>query len=343
MSKRYLVLMTTLFLAAIFYTAEFNTNSDDIEIVTNTVAQKQRVPSNNITEQKAVLPDNLTASTTDNSKILRFPKIPYEGDWCIKRIELTEQDYQFAQQELIEWENSRGRMLFSSTNFDGEHNQHYNSNFLEPYKEMDKNELVENALKDDRYALISAIQRKDIDSKTKKSLANKLMILGDTSTALLYLYSIKTFEASYEYRQNKLVTSDVKRLVKDALTYIFYGISRYDTDTLSSYLYDLRDDETLKTALHPKNILTPQDFDDIKKNVQSLSAYIDEQRSQNNLMPINQLDIPKIANHDFQENLAILYLEHGDNLDSLQAINSEHGPNIKRTDCVAKYAKLYGN
>ena len=96
------------------------------------------------------------------------------------------------------------------------------------------------------------------------------------------------------------------------------------------------------SALNPSEVLTMDDFQSIKKNVEELTSNIDEQRIKENFLPIKQIDIPKIAKHEFQSRLATTYMKHGELLDKLQPLNRNGSPTISRTQCVERYFDLYG-
>lgn len=286
--------------------------------------------------------ENKISQPKANSDSANSTKIPYEGDWCIRGLDLTEDDLRLAKEESIEWAKTKGNIYFSAKDLNGNTSGSLNSELLEPYREMNKEKLLALAFDNDRYAMISAIQRDDISWEAQDRIAGTLLTMGDTSIGLLHLFVNEIVAAEFEYKEQNNVTQEVKQKVINALTYVSYGIRRYDTTALHNYLSMLEDDEILGEILHPSYILSKKDFEKIEANVSDLQRQIDELRIENNLPTISELEIPKIARHEFQSYLSLLYSEYGKHLNSLQSLNSESGPRIDRSECVNRHLKLYG-
>ncbi|WDD98494.1 hypothetical protein [Thalassomonas actiniarum] len=326
-----------------FYLAQLDTESNSV-IAESSVVEKRHqqsdkyapepLPQTN-SQAKAILINN-------TSPELSPKKIPYEGDWCIGGIDLTEADFLFANQESADWDRERGRIHFNTQDLYGNYSDRPGADLIEPYREMSKENLLAQVDSNDRYAMIAAVQRYDLSLDTIIEIARKLVIFGDTSLGLLSLYSIEQSAARSEYSKKQRVTAKVKRHMKEALMYVFYGVSRYDTSLLANYLMSLERDEPFNSTLKPYNVLSPQDFDDVKHEVKVFSQMLDKRREQYNLVPIGEIDVPKIATHDFQSSLGTLYLDHGKDLDKLQSLNADTGPNIKRSACVTRHFKLFG-
>lgn len=342
MHKKTPIIVTLVIALGLYILIFSDDNDNDIKSISlnNKQIAQQEIATAKVTNQ--VSSPIKSVATSDTSNLLSYPKIPYQGDWCVQAVDLTEKDFQFAQQESADWAEKQGDIFFNTQNHEGNYYNLPNSDLLEPYKEMDQEQLVALAFKKDRHAMIAALQRPDIKTDIQLAIAKQLVVLGDSANALLFLSGQEKFNAEYEYEQEEKVTEKVKKYMKNSLLYVSYGISRYDTTALMNYLISLQRDELFKTVLDPTNVLSSQDFDEIRQNVQGFSKMIDELRSKENLVPLSQIDIPKIALHDFQETLAILYLDHGKNLDKLQPLNLATGPNIKRTACVSRYAEMYG-
>ncbi|WDE10768.1 hypothetical protein [Thalassomonas haliotis] len=328
---------------SVFYLAQLGTESNSVIAESSVVEKRHQQSDMSPLEPPPQTNSQAKATQINNtSPDLSPKKIPYEGDWCFRSIDLTEADLQFANQESADWERARGRIYFNTQDPDGNYSDRPSADLIEPYREMSKENLLAQVDNNDRYAMIAALQRFDLSLDVRVDIARKLVIFGDTSLGLLSLYSLELSAASSEYRKKQRVTAKVKWHIKEALMYVFYGVSRYDTSLLADYLMTLDRDEPFNSTLNPDNVLSPQDFDDIKHEVKVFSQMLDKRRERYNLVPIDEIDIPKIAAHDFQTSLGILYEEHGKKLDNLQSLNADTGPNIKRSACVERRLKLYG-
>ncbi|WDE10769.1 hypothetical protein [Thalassomonas haliotis] len=343
MRKKAIVVLVVLAFGSVFYLAMFDNESNPLIAESSVVEKRHQQSNKSLFEQQPQTNSQAKQTQINNTSSELSPKkIPYEGDWCFRTVDLTEADLLFANQESDDWERTRGRIFFNTQDPDGNYSDRPGADLIEPYREMSKENLLAQVDNNDRYAMIAALQRYDLSLDVRVDIARKLVIFGDTSLGLLSLYSLELSAARAEYRKKQRVTAKVKWHIKEALMYVFYGVSRYDITLLRSYLSKLDRDEPFNSTLNPDNVLSPQDFDDIKHEVKVFSQMLDQRREQYNLVPIDAIDIPKIAAHDFQTSLGILYEEHGKKLDNLQSLNADSGPNIKRSACVERRLKEYG-
>ena len=298
--------------------------------------------SNKISNQVPVLKELLPTDKTDNTLSSKSPpNIPFEGDWCIKTVDLSKDDFEFAKKESKDWALKRGQIFFNHVDFAGEYTDMKNSELLEPYREIDLEELGNAISNNDRLAMVAALQRDDVEFELKGVVADRLLMLGDTGVGLFHKISSQLINARLNYKEHGEVTPEARQYLQNALTYVSYGISRYDAMPLNSYLSVVTKGLHV-SALNPFEILTMDDFESIKKNVEELTSNIDEQRIKENFLPIKQIDIPKIAEHEFQSGVAVIYMKHGELLDKLQPLNRNGSPTISRTQCVERYFDLYG-
>lgn len=267
--------------------------------------------------------------------------IPYEEDWCVKSIDLNQRDYLFVQNELNAWRAKTGEIWKNSESVDGGYNENKNGELLEPYKDMNEARLLERVQQDDIYAMLTAIQRQDIDAVIRDKIATDLLVLGPTSRSLMYLTNRVTISAVRKFKKFKQVTPQIKQQLMTSLSYLYYGMSRYDSSVLLQYVVLLGSDRPFGKELFPKVVWTDEDMELVKRNVQKIAQDIDVKRDKKNLAPLSEIDIPKIAHHDFQERIAFLYSQYGEAMETVQRLNINIGPNLEKTDCIKRYTKVF--
>ncbi len=263
-------------------------------------------------------------------------KTPYESNWCTES-DLSEEDSQYAQTQTAEWNESRGYIFLREEGDDVSSNKY--SHLLDTYKAMTLEHLLELAMQDDEWAMSAALQSTDlrVTPQIKDKLANRLIILNKSPFGLTRLFSGKVFDIEREFKKTKQITPKLKQDMKDAMKYLSYSVSRYDVTVLNVYGVATDQIEGFKTVLNPRNVLTDEDFEEVKQSVHQFVKQIDEQREKENLPPINQIDIPKIAHHEFESSLAHLYFMYGDIFNDIEPANLETGPQIKPSACVKRY------
>jgi len=346
MKKNLLVIFTIISVTAIYLFVQNNDKSAIIETENSGELDYQhdvtgkKVAKKN--ETLSVSDDKLEHSRHPTLEEVESAKIPYEGDWCIRGVDLSKQDLLFAKQESKDWAEKRSNIWLNRQDFKGDYTNNKNAEMLEPYREMNKDDLLEISYQDDRYAMITAIQRKDISWEIRNKFANRLLILGDTTMSLFQLVTNEVVEVRLAFAKTEKVTPDIKQRLINILSYVSYGISRYDSMPLIQYVSTMRHDKIFGEKLDPNHVLSAQDYEQIKVNVQDIARQIDELRSKENLIPISDIDVPNIANYDFQRSVSILYLEYGQIMDRLQDLNLETGPSLERSNCVKRYVELFG-
>ncbi len=336
MRKILFVVFAIAIIFAVFYllNADINKQSD----LLNTDSDKLTMNNGNLAVDE-IKRDNNNASLHKNTVVERgqlLTKIPYSGNWCFKNMDLSEDDLRFAEQESKEWAEQRGKIFLNNTGSD----DNTNSILLEPYKEMDKEQLIKHVGNDDRYAMLAAIQRLDIALPNKNRIAKRLIDLGDTSLALSHLTSVELINAKFEFRNKAEITESIKQHLRNALIYVSYGNSRYDSFTLSNYLAEVSQDSLFPSELNPMNILTLSDFEKIELGKNLLAINIEKNRLNESLPLISEIEIPNIALFEFEESLAFLYLDHGHYLDWMQSTIPTGNTDIRSSHCVQRLLNL---
>lgn len=287
------------------------------------------------------LPSAKSGEKADSAEVT--PKITYEGEWCISSIDLNEEDYAFAQTELQDWTAERGEIWKNGIDFHGNYSEYKNADLLEPYNQMTSVDLLTLVSQDDLYAMITALQREDIDWDLKSKLANRLLVLGDTSMSLMHLISREMAYARVAYEDQKKVTPKIKKNIIKALSYLTYGMNRLDSSALFHYVTMIDDDEILGRDLLPHHVLSSKDFEKVVANAKSIERQVDEQRSKENKSPLDEIDIPKIAFHAFEERVAFLYLHYENAIETVSRLPLETPLPITKTECVNRYLKLFNS
>lgn len=268
--------------------------------------------------------------------------IPYEENWCIKGVDLSEKDYLYAQQELRDWAAQRGEIWISNAEQSGNYIALPNSELLEPYKELDIEDLMALVATDDQYAMITALQRQGISWDLQDHIARRLLVLGSTSMSLNHFVTKELVTAVSAYERAGEITPEIELKLINALTYVFYGSSQYDSSVLFNYVTMIDGDEILRDKLLPNRVLSVKDYKQIEANVRSLSEKIDAQRSKENFVPLSHIDVPRIARKEFEERVAFMYAKYPQSMNTVSRLDIEIGPSVMKSECVEKYLKIFG-
>lgn len=104
-------------------------------------------------------------------------KMAYDSDWCMAATDLNEQGIAYYQQELEDWDLSRGRI--SPPLPDGYVPDR--SQYLLPYIESSHDELWKQIKAGNEYAMIAALSRFDFSVESQRRIAQRLLVKGDLS------------------------------------------------------------------------------------------------------------------------------------------------------------------
>lgn len=270
-------------------------------------------------------------------------KIPYEEDWCIKSIDLNEEDLAFAEQRLNEWKQRTGEIWLNQIEISGTYSENRNAELLEPYKELDKEDLLAFAEQNNRHAMLVALQRSDINWSVQTRIANQLLVHGITSMSLIHLINRELAYATVKYEEEQTVSDEIRQRLINVLTYLYYGISQYDASVLVHYVSLTDDDEFSGRSLLPNNILSPEDFDKVRNAVKYMTEKIEEQQIKENLTPSSEKDLPKAALHEFESQLAFLYLNYPQSMENALRIPVKSTPSLEKSKCVNRFMRVYGS
>lgn len=189
--------------------------------------------------------------TFTNGDISRRKQMSLEDNWCIAREDLRPSDERVYVDDVKDWLLSRGHISKKNPiSFQGT-----NSEYLEPYLEMNEAALQQLASKDDFLALYTLLAHPPAEQKNKTDYANRLLILGDTNKGLSHFLSMHLLQAELLSIETGNITPEVTEHILKALAYAEYGLMRKDFTAMGRFLI---------SAAHPTNTF------DIKSIVKSL-------------------------------------------------------------------------
>lgn len=347
MKKYILILSSVILLISVIYkvSSTYETGLVESSNIDNQhdsqVSQSENLTDNQVVEKKFLITTKGQEFSKTGDEVPH--KIPYEEDWCIKGVDLTEKDYAFAQQEIDDWRNRTGEIWLNQTLLDGNYTENRNAELLTPYQEMNPESLLDLAKKDDRYAMIAALQRQDLEWDEQTDIANRLLVLGTTSMSLIHLINREMAYAKVEYDDKNRVTPKVRKRLVNALTYVSYGITQFDSSALTHYVSLTDYAEITGDSLLPNLILSAKDFEQVEINVQFMTEKINEQQIKENLPTFNEHEVPKAARQEFQSRLAFLYLNYQQSIERLRRLPLALSSSIGKTKCVERYLSLYAS
>lgn len=237
-------------------------------------------------------------STFKQGHMKKIRQYNYEDEWCVASEDLKENDFYYFQDEIKSWLFSRGHVTPQNK---GE-TQYFslNSEFIKPYQELDVETLIQHSRNDDQMALITLVGRPGVDANTKLKAARRLVILGDTSTGLERLIMNELNQSGYQ-KEN---VEKSKHHLTNALAYVEYGLMRYDTSGLETYLMYASDKDTFLNGLDPAELINSNDYDGISRKARNLVDKINEQRLSRTLSELDMDNVPKAARMYYQHMLA---------------------------------------
>ena len=261
-------------------------------------------------------------------------KTDYDSDWCIAATDLNEQGIAHYQQELEDWNLSRGRIAPPSP--DGYVPDR--SQYLVPYMESSYDELWEQIRVGNEYAMIAALGRRDFDIESQRKVAQQLIVKGHTGAALSHLVLIELSNAEMVFRKTGLVNTEIEKSIGRAMAYIAYGISRFDLGAASTYMV------TISTAdfppeLKPLSILGKGNR--IEEYINELEEYVSKERADKNVIPVAPDQQLKAVKHDFESTLAYLSRVYTYELSALKGVLPDTtGAMLENSECVQRQVEF---
>ncbi|WP_423187309.1 hypothetical protein ACO1PK_03620 [Alishewanella sp. d11] len=266
-------------------------------------------------------------------------KMDYDSDWCIAAKDLNQEDIAYFEQELNDWNISRGR-ISTPLQFGDEYVHLYNSSQLTaPYMEVSYDAIWQQIQVGNIFAMIAALGRDDFDRDNKRKIAVRLVVQGHTSKPLKYLITVELVKAKMLYEDTNLITPDIEEHLYRALAYTAYGIKYVDLDAAFTYLRIINSSE-FPLKLNPIHALGKNNR--IDEYTLALENYIYKMRTEENITLAFPMDEPpKAARHYFDSRLASLYREFGVALNGLKVILPETtGAMLEASECVQKQVQF---
>ena len=254
-----------------------------------------------------------------------------DDDWCIANTELADSDFQLAQEQKREWDLARGdiSLVVVKANPDAP-----NAEYIQPYAEISRDDLIAHAKNDDKYALLVLAQRPDINSKDRERAAKQLVILGQTSQPLSLLIIRELSQAQVAYQKADAVVPEVKKHVANTLSYVKYGLTRKDPTALLTYLLFVKQHHEGQFAFDPESVLSDEELSRIDSHTQKLTDMLDSRRAKRYLPPILEVEIPAIAYHDYDYELARAHHLYDTYLTNSRTIKALYPEATERSPCV---------
>ena len=269
----------------------------------------------------------------------------YEDNWCLASEDLSEQDQAYAATQLQEWELSRGKIMFrggsanalmqglgpSTDEFPG-----VNDEYLDTYREADDETLLRLSKQDDMLALATILDYDNngrFDEQTELEAAKQLVVLGDTHSGLRHL----VLQSISRAREAKLKgNGDPKAHLKSALALIEFGMMRQDVSNLRIFLSNAADYETRLEGINPEELLTEEDFTDVKRMALKYREEINQERIQKGLRSFDEIDESKVAQIQYAERLSSYFDEYASLMESNVLPTHWKSTYLKRTPCVER-------
>jgi len=277
--------------------------------------------------------------------------LSYEDNWCVANEDLLEVEEDYAEEQLNEWQLSRGYTIFRggeeksfmkgvSTLFDefpGVNDEH-----LDAYRYADKDTLLRLADNDDMIALTTIMRyNSGFDGKTKFYSAKKLLILGDTYSGLSRLVIEYLVRAEEAKRLGK-GREHVKGYLKSALAYIEFGMIRKDVSSLQVYLSKSVDYKENFSGLNPSEYLTELDYIEIKELARTYYKEANEARLDKGLPSFQGIDKPnKITDIHYAQEMFWNYERYSELLEG-NFLPSDWKKNyLPKTPCLERRISMH--
>lgn len=305
--------------------------------------QHQIAPEPNISEMDSTQPLSDIANGTSFSETQPgqkaannavHGKVDYDSDWCMAATDLNEQGIAYYQQELEDWNLSRGRIAPPSP--DGYVPDR--SQYLVPYMAPSYDELWEQIRVGNEYAMIAALGRRDFDFESQRSIAQQLLIKGHTGVALSHLVLMELSNAEMAYNKTNLINAEIEESIGRAMAYTAYGIKRFDLGAASTYAITVSS-AGFPAKLKPHYVLGKDNR--INDYINELEDYVSKERANQNVPPAAPDERPKAAKHDFESSLAYLSRVYAYELSALKGIlPATTGAMLENSECVQRQVEF---
>jgi hypothetical protein len=264
-------------------------------------------------------------------------KIPFEQEWCVAFSDLNERDFYYSVESIYDWNLAIGKLDFGADpNSDGVNTDEYQA-LIRPYREMDEELLVDLAKQGDQIAMQALIADNSFDKTKRKQLAQRLLVLGKTGSALSHLVIEEFVPFAVALQTGSEITENDKTQLAKAVAYANYGLKRSDTSGMDALLIVA---SSVNNGESPLMAITEDDVANSELWLQHFEKNIDQQRANENLEPIGEVDIPKIAKHKFEFNLAVNAISYPDELQQFAEISSSNVKEVLADKCVQQHMEL---
>lgn len=308
--------------------------------------QHQIAPEPNISELDSTQPrsdiatDSSLSETQPGQKAANNAvqgKMDYDSDWCMAATDLNEQGIAYYQQELEDWNLSRGRI--SPPSPDGYVPDR--SQYLVPYMESSYDDLWEQIRVGNEYAMIAALGRRDFDFKSQRSIAQQLLVKGHTGAALSHLVLMELSNAEMVYMKTSLINAEIEESIGRAMAYTACGIKRFDLGAASTYAVTVSS-AGFPAKLKPHYVLGKDNR--INDYINELEDYVSKERANQNVILAAPDERPKAAKHDFESSLAYLSRVYAYELSTLKGVLPDTtGAMLENSECVQRQVEFINN
>lgn len=275
---------------------------------------------------------SLYESTFANGDISKKKQYNYEDDWCIAKEDLKEKEFNYFQNEVKEWLLERGHVSLQ----DASQEFLLNNEFIESYQELELETLLQLSKNDDQMALITLLNRPNINSATRDNAARRLVVLGDTSTGLSRLVMNELNKASFNFKPDSEDSSKSKQHLIKVMALVEYGLMRSDTSALFTFLMYAEDHQTFLSGMDPGKVLKNTDFLEISKKAKAYYDGFNNMRLSESLPPFGLDDESKATKMYYKEMLAKAFIKHGRVLNASWWSTDWKQEYLEKSSCVSR-------
>jgi hypothetical protein len=260
----------------------------------------------------------------------------FDGDWCIAANELSQDDFNYAQTELRDWEEYIGSgFAKSQTNITADDSFYANNAYVASYQELALDDLEQRALDGDKWAMITFVQKWSANEevlRVQREVAQQLLIEGASYHAIEFLILDELTAAEITYAETRNIEDSAEHL-KSAIAYVMLGLRDYNKSALTAYVGSVSRKETFQEVLNPSVILTDAQGD-IREKYEGLVKHIDQKREEESIV-VQQP--PRSVEKLFSETLAFYHHRDGDILKHLNSLQITSEVNLSETKCTQKH------
>lgn len=308
--------------------SDLNDGSDELDITSGNPPDNQSaLDTTEIVDDKSI-----NKISFENSK-------DYSDNWCSYK-ELTQQDRDFAKQELEDWELSVGRIMYNVESNEG-FSEIGNGYVAAPYLEISKDELLNFIEENDATAMFAALDRTDLRLSEKREIAEKLLVQGYTGKAIQHLVITEMVLASSNYRANNSQITDKVRLhISNALKFAIFSLRNNDAIGFIQLVDMIGADPLFAEQLNPVFVLSKLEIQKAVEASNSVSDSIESQRYDMNLPPFEKND-SKIAKHQMDLDMGMLFGKQPSTMQVLRGYLSDELHQLEATDCRTMHSEMF--